>query len=120
MSLNVLYGNILNTAIAKVITVLDGFVSDPLFADKLALTFNTTVTPAQYLAALTTLPAFEVRSDQDLKGALGAFSAQTGKIYLTESLVTGDPVQLNAVLLEEIGHYLDFHFNLNYLQPTFS
>ena len=111
MSLNVLYGNILNTAIANVITVLDGFVSDPLFADKLALTFNTTVTPTQYLAALTTLPAFEVRSDEDLKGALGAFSAQTGKIYLTESLVTGDPVQLNAVLLEEIGHYLDFHFN---------
>jgi Ca2+-binding RTX toxin-like protein len=111
MSLNVLYGNILNTAIANVITVLDGFVSDPLFADKLALTFNTTVTPTQYLAALTTLPAFEVRSDEELKGALGAFSAQTGKIYLTESLVTGDPVQLNAVLLEEIGHYLDFYFN---------
>jgi Ca2+-binding RTX toxin-like protein len=111
MSLNVLYGNILNTAIANVITVLDGFVSDPLFADKLALTFNVAVTPAQYLAALTTLPAFEVRSDEDLKGALGAFSAQTGKIYLTESLVTGDPVQLNAVLLEEIGHYLDFYFN---------
>jgi hypothetical protein len=111
MGLNVLYGNILNTAIANVITVLDGFASDPLFADKLVLTFNTAVTPAQYLAALTTLPAFEVRSDEDLKGALGAFSAQTGKIYLTESLVTGDPVQLNAVLLEEIGHYLDFHFN---------
>jgi hypothetical protein len=60
---------------------------------------------------LASLPQFEVRSDQDLAGALGAFSAQTGKIYLTESLVKGDHGQLNAVLLEEIGHYLDFHFN---------
>jgi hypothetical protein len=42
-----------------------------------------------------------------LDGAAGAFSAQTGKIYLSESVVNGDPALLRAVLLEEVGHYLD-------------
>jgi hypothetical protein len=91
--------------------VLNGFAADPLFAEQFELVFGKSISSSAFRAALASLPQFEVRSDQDLAGALGAFSAQTGKIYLTESLVNGDPGQLNAVLLEEIGHYLDFYFN---------
>jgi hypothetical protein len=46
-----------------------------------------------------------------LQGALGAFSAQTGKIYLSQGLVSGDINKLEAVLIEEIGHYVDAQVN---------
>ncbi|UXE62776.1 MAG: S8 family serine peptidase [Woronichinia naegeliana WA131] len=109
--LNSVYALQLQSAITSVLDVLNGFAADPLFAEQFELVFGKSISSSAFQAALASLPQFEVRSDQDLAGALGAFSAQTGKIYLTESLVKGDPGQLNAVLLEEIGHYLDFHFN---------
>jgi serralysin len=109
--LNSVYALQLQSAITSVLDVLNGFAADPLFAEQFELVFGKSISSSAFRAALASLPQFEVRSDQDLNGALGAFSAQTGKIYLTESLVKGDPVQFNAVLLEEIGHYLDFHFN---------
>ncbi len=111
MLLNSVYALQLQSAITSVLDVLNGFAADPLFAEQFELVFGKSISLSAFRAALASLPQFEVRSDQDLNGALGAFSAQTGKIYLTESLVKGDPVQLNAVLLEEIGHHLDFHFN---------
>ncbi|MFM7578726.1 MAG: hypothetical protein ACKO5Q_17560, partial [Microcystaceae cyanobacterium] len=47
-----------------------------------------------------------------LQGALGAFSAQTNTIYLSDSLLSpSQSNQLTAVLLEEIGHYLDSRLN---------
>jgi len=109
--LNSVYALQLQSAITSVLDVLNGFAADPLFAEQFELVFGKSISSSAFRAALASLPQFEVRSDQDLAGALGAFSAQTGKIYLTESLVKGDPGQLNAVLLEEIGHYLDFYFN---------
>jgi hypothetical protein len=109
--LNSVYALQLQSAITSVLDVLNGFAADPLFAEQFELVFGKSISSSAFQAALASLPQFEVRSDQDLAGALGAFSAQTGKIYLTESLVNGDPGQLNAVLLEEIGHYLDFYFN---------
>jgi Ca2+-binding RTX toxin-like protein len=109
--LNSVYALQLQSAITSVLDVLNGFAADPLFAEQFELVFGKSISSSAFQAALASLPQFEVRSDQDLAGALGAFSAQTGKIYLTESLVKGDHGQLNAVLLEEIGHYLDFHFN---------
>jgi hypothetical protein len=109
--LNSVYALQLQSAITSVLDVLNGFAADPLFAEQFELVFGKSISSSAFQAALASLPQFEVRSDQDLAGALGAFSAQTGKIYLTESLVKGDPGQLNAVLLEEIGHYLDFYFN---------
>ena len=104
MLLNSVYALQLQSAITSVLDVLNGFAADPLFAEQFELVFGKSISSSAFQAALASLPQFEVRSDQDLAGALGAFSAQTGKIYLTESLVKGDPGQLNAVLLEEIGH----------------
>ena len=108
MLLNSSYTTILNTAIADVTSVLTTFAADSLFAGKFALVFGTTISSEQFLQAVEALPPIEVRSDADLNGALGAFSAQTGKIYLSESLVQGDSSLLVATLLEEIGHYVDF------------
>ena len=111
MLLNASYTTILNTAIADVISVLTTFASDPLFVEKFALAFGTKISAKQFLQTVAVLPKIEVRSDAELKGALGAFSAQTGKIYLSEGLVSGQSAKLQAVLIEEIGHLIDAQIN---------
>jgi hypothetical protein len=111
MLLNVSYTAILKTAIADVTSVLTTFSSDPLFAEKFALVFGTTISSEQFLQTVAVLPQIEVRSDAELNGALGAFSAQTQKIYLSESLLKGDLVKLRSVLIEEIGHFVDAQVN---------
>ena len=92
-------------------SVLTTFSGDPLFAEKFTLAFGTTVSSEQFLQTVAALPQIEVRSDAELKGALGAFSAQTQKIYLSESLLKGDLVRLRSVLIEEIGHFVDAQVN---------
>jgi hypothetical protein len=111
MLLNSVYALLLQSAITGVLDVLNGFAADPLFAERFELVFGKSISSSGFQAALANLPQFEVRSDGDLAGALGAFSAQTQKIYLTESLLTGDPVRLQAVMIEEIGHFLDAQVN---------
>jgi hypothetical protein len=111
MLLNASYTTILNTAIADVVSVLTAFAADPLFAEKFALAFGTTISSEQFLQSVAALPQIEVRSDAELNGALGAFSAQTQKIYLSESLLMGDLVRLRSVLIEEIGHFVDAQVN---------
>ena len=81
MLLNASYTTILNTAIADVTSVLTTFAADPLFAEKFALTFGTKISAKQFLQTVAVLPQIEVRSEAELKGPLGAFSAQTQKIY---------------------------------------
>lgn len=111
MLLNSVYALLLQSAITGVLDVLNGFAADPLFAERFEFVFGKSISSSAFQAALASLPQFEVRSDGDLAGALGAFSAQTQKIYLTESLLTGDPVRLQAVMIEEIGHFLDAQVN---------
>jgi hypothetical protein len=106
-----IYTNILKTAIADVTSVLTAVSADPLFAEKFTLAFGRTFSSEQFLQTLALLPHIEVRPDAELKGALGAFSAQTQKIYLSESLLKGDSARLRSVLIEEIGHFLDAHVN---------
>ncbi len=97
----------LDFARTNVIDVLTRFASDPSFAEKLSQVFETEVSSNDFLAALKTLPEIEVLSDDQLNGALGAYSKETSKIYLSETLVKGDPKEIELVLFEEIGHYLD-------------
>ena len=100
MLLNASYTIILKTAIADVTSVLTTFAADPLFAEKFTLAFGTTISSKQFLQTVAALSQIEVRSDTDLKGALGAFSAQTQKIYLSESLLKGDLARLLSLLVE--------------------
>jgi clostripain len=111
MLLNAFYTNILNTAIADVSDLLKGFSVDPLFAEKFALAFGTKISAKKFVQIVAVLPKIEVRSDAELKGALGAFAAQTQKIYLSESLLKGNSVKLRSVLIEEIGHFVDAQVN---------
>jgi hypothetical protein len=94
-----------------VASVLTAFAADPLFAEKFTLAFGTTVSSEQFLQTVTALPQIEVHSDAELKGTLGAFSSQTQKIYLSESLLKEDSARLRSVLIEEIGHFVDAQVN---------
>ncbi|MFN5515565.1 MAG: hypothetical protein ACK5CA_12700 [Cyanobacteriota bacterium] len=107
-----IYTDLLCPVIADAVQTLLDFASGPLFAEKFALAFETPAPSlAAFRSALAQLPDVEVLADEILEGALGAFSAQTGKIYLSESAVNGDSRRLQAILFEEIGHYLDSVFN---------
>ncbi|MDH6059970.1 hypothetical protein NWP17_05880, partial [Chrysosporum bergii ANA360D] len=100
-----------NTALSNVIDLLTSFASQESLTEKLALVFGVPVTSGMFLDTLANLPDIEVYPDSELQGASGAFSGQTEKIYLSESVVKEESQQLVRVLLEEIGHYLDFRFN---------
>lgn len=58
----------------------------------------------------------EIRSASQINNALGAFSSTTGKIYLAQEFIEqnkNDVDKITAVILEEIGHYLDWNLNLS-------
>ncbi|AKV67559.1 beta strand repeat-containing protein [Microcystis panniformis] len=45
-------------------------------------------------------------------GIFGAYSSSTNKIYISQTLIdSGDATTLSAVLLEEIGHFIDAQIN---------
>jgi Ca2+-binding RTX toxin-like protein len=59
------------------------------------------------------LPEIEVISSNILGGANGAYASSTNKIYLSDNFVaTASSASLQALLLEEIGHYVDAHINI--------
>jgi hypothetical protein len=58
------------------------------------------------------LPPIEVISGQILKAARGAYASETNLIYLSDVfLKTASANDVNAVLLEEIGHWVDAQVN---------
>ena len=60
------------------------------------------------------LPEIEIRSTAELGGANGAFSVDTGKIYLAEEFILNNSDNISTisdVLLEEIGHSVDAQIN---------
>ncbi len=67
------------------------------------------------LGEFSMLPMIEIRDASDINGAYGAYSSDTGRIYLAQSLFqspTDSDAQpftpsIHRVLLEEIGHFVD-------------
>ncbi|MDX2256163.1 MAG: hypothetical protein NW214_11660 [Pseudanabaenaceae cyanobacterium bins.39] len=60
------------------------------------------------------LPDLKLLSASDLQGANAAFAGSTGEIYLSEGFLSqyvGSPQVLAAVLLEEVGHSVDWKVN---------
>ncbi|MEY3826038.1 MAG: hypothetical protein RLZZ148_852, partial [Cyanobacteriota bacterium] len=111
MATNPLLIPTLNQAITDVVNLLNEFADDSLFTEKVRLVFGVDVSSQVFKALIADLPEIEVVGDEVLQGALGAFSTQTGKIYLSQGLVSGDINKLEAILIEEIGHYVDAQVN---------
>jgi len=58
------------------------------------------------------LPTIEVIDDEILGNARGAYASSTNVIYLSDQFVeTASSQQLEAVILEEIGHFVDAQVN---------
>jgi Tol biopolymer transport system component len=60
----------------------------------------------------TGLSDVQVISQDDLNGARGAFASSRNTIYLSQALVESESLEtVGAVLLEEVGHWLDIQLN---------
>jgi hypothetical protein len=60
------------------------------------------------------LPKIEIRQSNEINGAKGAFAAAINTIYLSEEYLAnniGNTSKISAVLLEEIGHWVDSQIN---------
>jgi Ca2+-binding RTX toxin-like protein len=60
------------------------------------------------------LPTLEILTEEELQGARGAFSSETNTIYLSAEFIGANinrVGQIDRVLLEEVGHWLDSQIN---------
>ncbi|MCC0178897.1 VCBS repeat-containing protein [Waterburya agarophytonicola K14] len=88
------------------------------FSDRIKLVFNNGTDINRFRSDWRTgnfvLPEIEVVSSQQINGANGAFSSQTGKIYLAEEFLLANQSDTEAVakvIIEEYGHYIDSQIN---------
>ena len=106
--------DLVRESIASVNDRLQTFAQRSDFADQISLAFGGSPAGLQQAWAdgLVEMPKIEIRSQSELKGALGAFAASENTIYLSlEFLQNSDRSSLEAVVLEEYGHYLDALIN---------
>lgn len=111
---------ILTTALIAAQEQLAAFASKADFFDNFYLIFGNSFSiptaltlQEQWLYGdFTNLPRIEIRSNDELRGAFGAYSALTDTIYISqEFLEFASPEQVVTVLLEEIGHSVDTYLN---------
>ncbi|WP_198648553.1 CARDB domain-containing protein, partial [Cyanothece sp. BG0011] len=118
---------VLNQAFSLTQTQLQGFANDSEFVSKMATAFETTTALDSLQSAwstgeLSNFPAVEIRYRAELNGVNGAYSAETGTIYLAyeyleyinAAVLGGDSqaiANLTAVVIEEYGHHVDVVLN---------
>ncbi|MEG4012330.1 MULTISPECIES: VWD domain-containing protein [unclassified Microcoleus] len=101
---------------------LSSLATSPDFLTKMQVAFGNSfdVEKAVKLASAWTqgnfseFPEIEIRSEAEINGALGAFAAATGKIYLSREFLAKNAENVTAVagvLLEEFGHFVDSQIN---------
>ncbi|NJR63906.1 MAG: hypothetical protein HC769_37180 [Cyanobacteria bacterium CRU_2_1] len=110
-------------AIAEVITQLKQFAADPSLLTQLRLVFGNQWKADAGQALINQLASGHLTSAPEIRLKIlsqtqlhvqGAFAAQTNTIYLFEDFLhqnIGNPQPIVAVLLEEIGHYIDAQLN---------
>ena len=98
-------------------TKLQGFAQSQDFENKIALAFGQGRSVDKFrsiwLTGKISFPAIEIRTRAELGNAYGAFSQETGKIYLAQELInTNSKALISSVLLEEYGHFVDAQLNV--------
>ena len=113
--------NLLNTAIPGVYDTLFDYARSQNFWTILGTAFGSSDNRLKAESILaqwksknfSALPNIEVVSGTVLGNARGGYAASQNKIYLSDSFLNTATVnQIQAILLEEIGHYLDAQINL--------
>ncbi|MEG4170863.1 MULTISPECIES: hypothetical protein [unclassified Microcoleus] len=101
---------------------LSSLATTPDFLPKMQVAFGNSfdVEKAVKLASawaqgdFSEFPEIEIRSEAEINGALGAFAAATGKIYLSREFLAknaGNVTAVAGVLREEFGHFVDSQIN---------
>jgi len=113
--------NLLNTAIPSVYDTLFEYARSQNFWTILGTAFGSSYNRLKAESILaqwktknfSALPNIEVVSGTVLGNARAGYAATQNKIYLSDSFLNTATVnQIQAILLEEIGHYLDAQINL--------
>jgi hypothetical protein len=96
---------------------LQGFAKSQSFEERIALAFGEGRDVDKlrdiWLTGNISFPTIEIRARAELGSAYGAFSQETGKIYLAQELInTNSKALISAVLLEEYGHFVDSQVNV--------
>ncbi|MCC5638376.1 S8 family serine peptidase [Nostoc sp. CHAB 5844] len=87
-------------------------VFDTVFGTQYNRTSATSLRSQWQTGDFSQLPQIEIISSSILGNASGAYAISTNKIYLADSfLATATPAAVSAVLLEEIGHFIDAQIN---------
>ena len=97
---------------------LQNFASLPSFNNRMMLAFGNNVDidslKTSWQTGNVAFPAIEIVSASTIDGANGAFSSQTGKIYIAEEFIAAnqsDTEVVAKVVIEEYGHYIDSQIN---------
>ncbi|MDJ0557096.1 MAG: right-handed parallel beta-helix repeat-containing protein, partial [Microcoleaceae cyanobacterium MO_207.B10] len=101
---------------------LNLFASDPNFDEKMVLAFGNSFNTenARKLAQdwlggdFSVIPPIEIRDSAEINGANGAFAGDKNRIYLSREFLIANADNVEAVanvLLEEIGHAVDWELN---------
>lgn len=101
---------------------LSSLATTPDFLAKMQVAFGNSfdvekavkLASAWALGDFSEFPEIEIRSEAEINGALGAFAAATGKIYLSREFLAknaGNVTAVAGVLLEEFGHFVDSQIN---------
>jgi RHS repeat-associated protein len=109
--------DILNQVYQQLSLFANGNNFGQVFETSFGTTYNITASEIlreQWQAGdFSQLPEIEVVSSNILGGANGAYAKSNNKIYLSDNFISNaSSASLKAVLLEEIGHYVDAHINI--------
>lgn len=96
-------------------------IDENLFSEKIKQAFGIQVDEIAAQKLIKTLvrnnyllPKIKIISSQEINEARGAFSPTTGKIYLAQEFLSenyNNIQKINSVILEEIGHFIDWKLN---------
>ena len=119
---NSLFDSVLQQSLQTTKDYLDDFVSSSDVENDLAIAFGDSFDRQQGLSVIESLVAnnldslnIEVRPSQEINYGQGAYVAGSNTIYLAEQYVTenlGNPDAIASVIIEEIGHYVDWRANI--------
>ena len=114
--------SLIATSLQQVYSSLNNFAKGDDFIAKVQSIFGTNFDASkleeirqQWINSnFTSLPPIEIRSGSELQGANAAYAGSNNTIYVSQDFLTkytDNPQAITSVLLEEIGHSVDWHIN---------
>ncbi|MCL1467055.1 calcium-binding protein [Argonema galeatum] len=121
-SANQVTNSLVKDAVENAYSTLNSFAGSEDFLSKIKTAFGESFDATklenlrqQWLSGnFASLPAIEIRTGAELQGANAVYAGSTNTIYFSQDFLSkyaSNPQAISAVLIEEIGHYVDWHIN---------